>query len=66
MRYFTLAQAERALPAVERFLRDALFHKAEYQRVHTTLDETVQRIRSVLLYHLLPARQSNRLWTRSR
>ena len=45
MRYFTLAQAERALPAVERFLRDALFHKAEYQRVHTTLDETVQRIR---------------------
>jgi len=45
MRYFTLAQAERALPAIERFLRDALFHKAEYQRVHATLDETVQRIR---------------------
>jgi hypothetical protein len=45
MRYFTLAEAERALPAVERFLRDALFHKAEYQRAHTTLEETAQRVR---------------------
>jgi hypothetical protein len=45
MRYFTLAEAERALPAVERFLRDALFHKAEYQRAHTEIGETVQRVR---------------------
>jgi hypothetical protein len=45
MRYFTLAEAERSLPAVERFLRDALFHKAEYQRAHTALDETAQRVR---------------------
>jgi hypothetical protein len=45
MRYFTLTEAERALPAVERFLRDALFHKAEYQRAHTELEETVQRVR---------------------
>lgn len=45
MRYFTLADAERALPAVERLLRDALFHKAEYQRAHTALEETAQRVR---------------------
>jgi hypothetical protein len=45
MRYFTLAEAERALPAVERFLRDALFHKAEYQRAHTALEETANRVR---------------------
>jgi len=45
MRYFTLADAERALPAVERLLRDALLHKAEYQRAHFELEETTQRIR---------------------
>ncbi|MGH9593530.1 MAG: DUF2203 domain-containing protein [Bryobacteraceae bacterium] len=45
MRYFTLAEAERALPAVERLLRDALFQKAEYQRAHAALEETAQRVR---------------------
>jgi hypothetical protein len=45
MRYFTLAEAERVLPAVERFLRDALFHKAEYQRAHTALEQTALRVR---------------------
>src|SRR5579862_3966630 len=44
-RYFTLAEAERMLPAVERALRDALFHKAEYQKADEELDETMERIR---------------------
>ena len=37
-RYFTLAQAERMLPEVERALSDAVFHKAEYQKADRELD----------------------------
>jgi hypothetical protein len=45
-RYFTLPQAESLLPEVERFLRDALFHKSEAQQAHRELEETSDRIRS--------------------
>lgn len=44
-RYFTLTQAERLLPEVERSLRDALFHKTEAQNAHRELEETSERIR---------------------
>ena len=44
-RYFTLEQAERNLPEVERLLRDALHHKAEAQRAHDELEDETQRIR---------------------
>jgi len=38
-RYFTLAEVERAL-------RDALFHKAEYQKADDQIEQTLNRIRS--------------------
>ena len=44
-RYFTLPQAESLLPEVERFLRDALFHKSEAQKAHQELEDTSERIR---------------------
>jgi len=44
-RYFTLTESERLLPEVERSLRDALFHKAEYQKSDDELDGSVQHIR---------------------
>jgi hypothetical protein len=44
-RYFTVAQAERMLPEVERALRDALFHKAEYQKADQEFSQQMQRIR---------------------
>jgi hypothetical protein len=44
-RHFTLTEAERMLPEVERALRDALFHKAEYQAAEETLTATMQGIR---------------------
>lgn len=44
-RYFTLPEAERLLPRVERFLRDALFHKAEAQKAHRELDQSSEHIR---------------------
>jgi hypothetical protein len=44
-RHFTLAEAERALPEVDRALRDALFHKAEYQAAEDALTATMQGIR---------------------
>jgi hypothetical protein len=44
-RYFTLDQAERNLPEVERLLRDALYHKAEAQSAHDELENETQRIR---------------------
>src|SRR5271167_3176901 len=44
-RYFTLAEAERALPVVERALRDILFHRAEYQKAHEDLENNTKRIR---------------------
>ncbi len=45
MRYFRLAEAERALPEVERHLRDALFFKAEYERLHQQIESTLDRVR---------------------
>ena len=44
-RYFTLEQAERVLPEVERVLRDALSHKTEYQAAEDELKQIMQRIR---------------------
>jgi len=44
-RYFTLQQAERLLPEVERLLRDALFHKAEAQKAQQEFDDFTSRIR---------------------
>ena len=46
-RLFTLTEAERMLPEVERTLRDALFHKAEYQAAEETLNAALERIRMV-------------------
>ncbi len=46
-RYFTVAQAERILPEVERALRDALFHKAEATNAHRELERTSERIRTM-------------------
>ena len=43
-RYFTLSEAQRLLPEVERILRDALFHKAEYQSAEEELNRTLRRI----------------------
>jgi hypothetical protein len=44
-RHFTLAQAEQMLPEVEQALRDALFHKSEYQAAEEELNRNTQRIR---------------------
>jgi len=44
-RYFTLRQAEEALPEVERNLRDALFHRAEFETARQQWDESQDRIR---------------------
>jgi hypothetical protein len=43
--YFTLSESEKLLPIVERALRDAIFHKAEYQKASQELEESSQRIR---------------------
>jgi hypothetical protein len=45
-RYFTLPQAESLLPEVERYLRDALFHRSEAQKAHQELEDTSDRIRA--------------------
>jgi hypothetical protein len=44
-RHFTLTEAEQMLPEVDRALRDALFHKAEYQAAEAELSATMQGIR---------------------
>lgn len=44
-RHFTLPQAEQMLPEVEQALRDALFHKSEYQTAEDQLNRNTQRIR---------------------
>jgi hypothetical protein len=44
-RHFTLAQAEQMLPEVEQALRDALFHKSEYQAAEEQLNQSTQRSR---------------------
>jgi hypothetical protein len=43
-RYFTLAQAERALPKVEERIREALFVKAEHQRAEEELRGITRKI----------------------
>ena len=45
-RYFTLAEAEQKLPEVELALREALLHKAEYQKASDQLEKDLDRIRS--------------------
>ena len=44
-RYFRLDECEAHLPEVERALRDALFHRAEYRKADQELDASMQRIR---------------------
>jgi hypothetical protein len=44
--YFTLSQAQRLIPEIELLLRDALFHKHEYQKAHDELEQTTERIRA--------------------
>jgi hypothetical protein len=44
-RYFTLRQAEDLIPEVERHLRNALFHKAEFQSAHKEWEDKQDRIR---------------------
>jgi hypothetical protein len=44
-RYFTLNESEKLLPEVERALRDALIHKAEYQKADQELGTSNERIR---------------------
>jgi len=45
-RYFKLDECQVLLPKLEGALRDALFHKAEYQKADRELDESVHHIRS--------------------
>lgn len=57
MRYFRLEEAQKVLPQVEGHLRDALFHKAEYERVHTAIEATVERVRMSGGARIDPAKQ---------
>lgn len=57
VKYFTLIEAERTLPEVERYLRDALFHKAEAQRAHQELEDIADRIRVSGGARVNPSRQ---------
>jgi hypothetical protein len=43
-RYFTLQQAERLLPDVERAIREAIGLKADYQQAETELRSAMQRV----------------------
>ena len=43
-RYFTLIEAERLLPAVERHIRDAVALKSEYQEAEGNIQRATQRI----------------------
>jgi hypothetical protein len=45
-RYFTLEEAEQKLPEVEQALREALLHKAEYQKASDQLEKDLDRIRT--------------------
>jgi hypothetical protein len=45
-RYFTLEEAEQKLPEVEQALREALVHRAEYQKASDQLEKDLERIRS--------------------
>lgn len=44
-RYFTLADAERLIPELDRLLRDALRHKTGYQQAAHELDQFQTRVR---------------------
>ena len=44
-RYFTIAEAERLLPTVDRALRDAIFQHSEYQSADGQLNQAVEKIR---------------------
>lgn len=57
MRYFTLEEAERLIPEIERHVRDALFHKAEMQQASLELERTAERVRVSGGARLDPARQ---------
>lgn len=56
MRFFTLQEAERLLPEIEHHLRDALFHKAEYEQAQKEVNRTAQRVRLAGGVRLDPAR----------
>ena len=43
-RYFTITEAEQALPDVERALRDVLLHKAEYQKAYEDIENNTKHI----------------------
>jgi len=45
-KYFTLSECQRLLPQVERALRDAVLHKAEYEKADHELDGTMAHIRA--------------------
>lgn len=57
MQYFTLAEAERLLPVVERHLRDALLHKAEFERAQREMQQAAERVHLGGGGRLNPARQ---------
>ncbi|SRR5579883_28302 len=44
-RYFTLDECLALLPEVDRALRDAIFHKSEYQKADAELDSSMKHIR---------------------
>jgi hypothetical protein len=44
-RYFTVSEANRAIPDVEAALRDILFHRAEYQKADDEMNSNTKRIR---------------------
>ncbi len=56
-RYFTLPEAQRLLPEVERSLRDALFHKAEAEKAQQELEQVAERIRMSGGARVNPGRQ---------
>jgi hypothetical protein len=54
--YFTLNEAQRLLPEVERFMRDALFHRTEAMKANEELEQTSERIRMTGGVRVHPAR----------
>jgi hypothetical protein len=57
MRYFTLDEAQRLIPEVERHVRDALFHKAEMQQAGKEMERTFDHVRVSGGARLDPGRQ---------
>ena len=54
--YFTLAEARRLLPEVERFMRDALFHRSAAMKAHEELEQASEHIRMAGGARIDPAR----------